>query len=218
MHFGYGKIARFTGNGAGLLSGFVLGVGVGFFVSGVRLGFRLLGGRVGLYRVWRNLEFFFLIAFVVFFVFVRALSLVLLVSLVFFFVLFEFRATDYGVDMSVFGSFLVFGFDEFGRKGSNLVVVEIDIATDGRLGLGRMMRSGKHQRSDFLVGFVALVGNSSATRFFFGSGAACGYALFGEEPARQSAREAARAAGWCAGGGCGSAGLCNRRHVHGATG
>ena len=73
----------------------------------------------------------------------------------------QFRATDYGVDMSVFGSLLVFGFDEFGRKGSNLVVVEIDIATDGRLRTRKNDAKWEAPKIDFLVGFFALVGNSS---------------------------------------------------------
>lgn len=188
-NFGDGEFSGFAG-GFGMLSGFVLGVRMGFFMSGFGIGFRLFGGTEAFDRFLLNLKLFlFVVLFGIVVVIVRMLRLVLFVVF-FVIVLFEGFATSDGFRCGK--RFLILGFDEFRGERGDLVIVEIDFAAHGRFRFFRLAGDGQHQRSFFRFGVVRLIRGRES--LLFRSGAAISYAFFGEQPAGESPREAARSA------------------------
>lgn len=204
------KVTGFAGS-LGLLSGFVLGICMGFFMSGFGIGFRLLGGAEALNRLLLNLKLFFFVVFLgIFLVIMRMLRFVLFVVF-FLVVLFEGFATGCGFSRGK--GFLIFGFDEFRGQRGDLVVVQIDFTAHGRFRFFRLPGSRQHQWSFFRFRFVRLIRGGNG--LFFRGRSAIAYAFFGEQPTRQSAGKAARTAD-------GGAGLFGRdtcwRDVHRAVG
>ena len=218
-NFGDGKITGFSG-GFRLLSRFVLGVRMRFFMSGVRIGFQLLGGAEVFGRLLLNLKLFFIVFFGIFLVLVLGFLPGGIFFVVFLFFVIEFGAASDCVSGGMLLNFLMLGFDELGSERGDLVLIEVHFAADGRFGFLRFGRRGKNQRSDIFGALVADIGASGSCaareRFLFGRWTYVGNAFFGEQPAGKSAREAARTT-------CTTGGRSNRRirrcrggHVHGA--
>jgi hypothetical protein len=219
-NFSDGKVSGFADN-IGLLSGFVLGIGMRFFMSGIGIGFRLLGGTQAFDWLSLNLQLFFVVLGIFLVIVLRfLLGGIFFVVFLFVVIVIEFRAASDCVSGGMLLNFFVLGFDELGSEGSHLILIEVNFAADGRFGLVGFTRRGKNQGSDFFGAFVAYVGAgrgcAARERFFFGRWECVGNAFFGEQPAGKSAREAARTTDAADGRNGGRTRLRNGRHVRGA--
>jgi hypothetical protein len=123
-------------------SGSVFGAfmrGVGFKFSAIRcavlfdflgFGFGEFGFRGGL--IFGGVEVCFFLAFFLFGFFVFGqFGFASSVDFLDFVIFFEFDAADEGIGLDVIGGFLVFGLDELGRKGHDLVFAQFDFAARG---------------------------------------------------------------------------------------
>jgi hypothetical protein len=141
--------------------GHVFGVSVRVFVRSVGFRFGTLGSGAGLHGVRAFERLFVRLNFVsrlfdVFF-FTSQGDRVLFRLFVFFAVnfllyLFENRATCYSISRGAFLRFFVLRFRKLRRERSNLIFVEVHVATHGGFGLSRQRSSRQFERSDHFDG------------------------------------------------------------------
>ena len=123
--------------GCGVFGTFVCGVGFEFGAIGGPVLFDFLGFILGEFALRGSLIFGgVLVCFFLAFVFLGFFVLGKFgfasgVNFLDFVIFFEFGATDKGIGLDVIGGFLVFGLDELGRKGHDLVFAQFDFAARG---------------------------------------------------------------------------------------
>jgi hypothetical protein len=138
-NFRDGKISG-VARGFCLLSRFMLGVRMRFFMSGIRIGFELLRGTEAFGGLWLDLKLFFVVFLGIFLVLMLRFLLGGIFFLVFLFVVFlivaiELSTASECVSGGMLLNFLMLGFDEFGSERGYLILIEVKFAGDGRFRL-----------------------------------------------------------------------------------